>query len=226
MNKKIKNILIGAAIGLVVGVIAGGETIPLFLIMGAGAGYSSTLENTKTKYILMGLCIGGPIGAVVGYFIWSSKYETPSKPEHKEVLQQKTAQKEEENVKIKRKQLSAKEEQCQFCLAVWALAQASCWADGDKGEGENNEAKQILKALMENFPEEQKKSVALNLKKFNENKTKPALNDAIVEIEKLNNPDYMILDSVVQRIVRSDNEISDTEQTFLTSWQQYMDSKQ
>ena len=43
MNKKIKNILIGAAIGLVVGVIAGGETIPLFLIMGAGAGYSTTI---------------------------------------------------------------------------------------------------------------------------------------------------------------------------------------
>ena len=225
MNKKTKNILIGAAIGLVVGVIAGGETIPLFLIMGAGAGYFSTLENTKTKYILMGLCIGGPIGAVIGYFVWSSKYKTPSKPEHKEVLQQKTDEK-EESVTIKQKQLSAKEEQCQFCLAVWALAQASCWADGDKGDGENNEAKQILKALMENFPEEQKKSVALNLKQFNENKTKPALNDAIVEIEKLNNPDYMILDSVVQRIVRSDNEISDTEQTFLTSWQQYMDSKQ
>ena len=225
MNKKIKNILIGAAIGLVVGVIAGGETIPLFLIMGAGAGYSSTLENTKIKYILMGLCIGGPLGAVVGYFIWSSKYDSNSIPEQKEALQQKTDEK-EESVTIKQKQLSAKEEQCQFCLAVWALAQASCWADGDKGDGENNEAKQILKALMENFPEEQKKSVALNLKKFNENKTKPALNDAIVEIEKLNNPDYMILDSVVQRIVRSDNEISDTEQTFLNSWQQYMDSKQ
>ena len=226
MNKKIKNILIGAAIGLVVGVIAEGETIPLFLIMGAGAGYSSTLENTKIKCILMGLCIGGPLGAVVGYFIWSSKYDSNSKPEQKEVLQPETAPKEDEDVKIKREQLSAKEEQCQFCLAVWALAQASCWADGEKGEGENNEAKQILKALIENFPEEQRKSVAVSLDQFNKNKTKPALNDAIVEIEKLKNPDYMILDSTVQRIVRSDNEISEAEQEFLTSWQKYMDSKQ
>ena len=52
------------------------------------------------------------------------------------------------------------------------------------------------------------------------------MEDAIVEIEKLNKPDYMILDSIVQRIVRSDNEISEKEQSFLTSWQQYMDSKQ
>ena len=173
----------------------------------------------------MGLCIGGPLGAVVGYFIWSSKYDSNSIPEQKEALQQKTDE-EEESVTIKQKQLSAKEEQCQFCLAVWALAQASCWADGDKGDGENNEAKQILKALMENFPEEQKKAVALNLKQFNENKSKPTLSDAIIEIEKLSNPDYMILDSTVQRIVRSDNEISEAEQEFLTSWQKYMDSKQ
>ncbi len=225
MNKKTKNSLIGAAIGLVLGAIIDSDAIILFLLMGTGAGYFSTLENTKLKYILMGLCIGGPIGAVIGYFVWSSKYETPSKPEQKEVLQPETAPKEDEDVKIKREQLSAKEEQCQFCLAVWALAQASCWADGEKGEGENNEAKQILKALIENFPEEQRKSVALSLDQFNKNKPKPALNDAIVEIEKLKNPDYMILDSVVQRIVRSNNEISDTEQTFLTSWQQYMDSK-
>ena len=196
-----------------------------FLIMGAGAGYSSTLENTKIKCILMGLCIGGPLGAVVGYFIWSSKYDSNSKPEQKEALQQKTDEK-EESVTIKQKQLSAKEEQCQFCLAVWALAQASCWADGDKGDGENNEAKQILKVLIENFPEEQKKSVFVKAKQFNENKPQPTLEDAIVEIEKLSDPDYMILDNTVQRIVRSDNEISEAEQEFLTSWQKYMDSKQ
>lgn len=74
MDKKAKNILIGAAIGFVLGLIIESDAIILFLLMGAGAGYFSTLENTKLKYILMGLFICGPIGCLIGYLIWYCKY--------------------------------------------------------------------------------------------------------------------------------------------------------
>lgn len=229
MIKKNKNILIGIAVGTVIGLIVEANAILLFLIMGAGVGYATTLENVKLKYILMGLFIGGPIGCLIGYLIWAGKYGTPSEPstQNQDKEEENSPTNKTKNALVNRKKsLSAEEEQIQFCLAVWALAQASCWADGNKGENENNEAKQILKSLMANFTEEQKKTILLSAKQFNEIKSQPLLDDAVVEIEKLNKPDYMILDNVVQRIIRSDNQISESEQKFMDSWQEYMNSKQ
>ena len=225
MNKRTKYILIGVASGVVFSLIAESSVMLLFMLMGGGAGYALSLENIKLKYILTGLFLGGPLGCLVGYLIWVSKYDTSAQSGQNAGNQQETAEENNSETR-KQKKLSIEEEQTQFCIAAWGLAQATCWADGDKGEVENNEAKQILKTLMENFPEDQQKSILVKAKQFNENKPQPTLEDAIVEIEKLNKPDYMILDSIVQRIVRSDNEISEKEQSFLTSWQQYMDSKQ
>ena len=225
MGKKTKNILIGSAIGIVFGLITEPALILISLIMGAGIGYATSLENPKTKYLLAGFFAGGPLGCLIGYLIWAAKYAPPPSASEQDDAEKKEKTTKKNPARNNPKQISPEEEQIQFCFAVWALAQAACWADGEKSENENNEAKQALKALMDNFSEEQKKTILLKAKQFNETTPQPSLNDAFIEIKKLHDPNYMILDNVVQRIIRCNNEISDSEQKFMDAWQEYMDAQ-
>jgi ABC-type phosphate transport system auxiliary subunit len=79
--------------------------------------------------------------------------------------------------------LAIEKEQHQLCLAIWALSQAACWADGDKGEEENDETKKIVKSLMGYFSEAQKKSVTENLASFNEKNIKPTFQNQLLSEE-------------------------------------------
>ena len=141
---------------------------------------------------------------------------------------QSTASKEVEKPFVKvaqEKVLSPEECQIQNCVALWVLAMAVAWADGEKSEVEEKEAKQLLRTLLENMDEKQKKKVAEKLLQFKAVRPKPVLEDAIEEINKLPNPDLELLDNCVQIIIRSDNEISPGEEKFLAAWQQYLKFK-
>ena len=123
------------------------------------------------------------------------------------------------------KKLTPEEMQVQHCFAMWTLAMAACWADGEVNDGETAEAKSVLSAMMGNFSPEQKQATLTRILAAKHKQSKVSLKKAISEIEKVDKPDYMLLDNVVQLIVRSDNIISDEEQKFLDSWKKYLDSK-
>ena len=182
--------------------------------------------SPKTKYILKVTIISTVIGVwflgifapVAGILIalWMWKKKAPKQNEEDEVLRP---------AQIEEKRSPPDTTRAQYCVAVWASATAAAYADGEMDDVVKIEAKNMLRPFLDSLAEDQRKTAALMLLKFQRNYPRPSLDDAKREIEALHNPEYEIFDHVVQRIIRADSKISESEKKFLASWQQYIGRK-
>ena len=183
----------------------------------------------KTKYVLKGTIIAtvlgvwflgifAPVvGALIALWLWKKKNPLQDKGDEENLL---PTQNDEEP-----KKLPADTTKEQYCVAVWASATAAAYADGDMEDVVKSEAKNMLRPFLDSLAPGQRKTAALMLLKFQKNCPHPSLDDAKREIEALPEPDYEIFDHVVQRIIRADSKISESEKKFLVHWQRYIDSK-
>ena len=187
--------------------------------------------SPKTKYILkvtiistvIGVWFLGVFAPIAGILIalWMWKKKNSKQNEEDEVP--RSAQIEEKKTSPDTPNKVTEREQ--YCVAVWASATAAAYADGEMEDVVKIEAKNMLRPFLDSLAEGQRKTVAVMLLKFQKSYPQPSLDDAKREIGALNNPDYEIFDHVVQRIIRADSKISESEKKFLASWQQYIDSK-
>ncbi len=175
----------------------------------------------KIKYILKGAIIATVIGvwflgilapiigATIAYCRWQQKIKSgESQPESSS-----------------KKPVVAHDTEVQYCVALWALSMAAAWADGDVSTEEKQEGKNILKKYLVSLNEEQIKEAHERLENFKIMCPNPKIEDAFVEINKLNVDDYEIFTHVVNTIIRTDNQLSAEEEKFLSAWQQYVNMK-